>query len=70
LAGFPPRLGELGVIDAISRTMEVNLAGLPALAQPVPTPGPLPASLQLVGPEGSEERLVATGAVVEAAGGA
>jgi amidase len=69
LAGFPPRLGEFGVIDAISRTMEVNLAGLPALAQPVPTPGRIPASLQLVGPAGSEERLVATGAVVEAAAG-
>jgi amidase len=67
LAGFPPRLGEFGVIDTISRTMEVNLAGLPALAQPVPTPGRIPASLQLVGPAGSEERLVATGAVVEAA---
>jgi amidase len=67
LAAFPPRLGEFGVIDAISRTMEVNLAGLPALAQPVPTPGRIPASLQLVGPAGSEERLVSTGAVVEAA---
>jgi amidase len=67
LAAFPPRIGELGVIDAISRTMEVNLAGLPALAQPVPTPGPVPASLQLVGSRGGEERLVATGAVVEAA---
>jgi amidase len=67
LAGFPPRLDEFGVIDDISRTMEVNLAGLPALAQPVPTPGPLPASLQLVGPAGSEERLVATGALVESA---
>jgi amidase len=69
LAAFPPRIGEFGVIDGISRTMEVNLAGLPALAQPVPTPGPLPASLQLVGPRGGEERLVATGAVVEAAHG-
>jgi amidase len=67
LAGFPPRLGEFGAIDTISRTMELNLAGLPALAQPVPTPGRIPASLQLVGPAGSEERLVATGALVEAA---
>ena len=66
LAAFPPRIGEFGVIDGISRTMEVNLAGLPALSQPVPTPGPLPASLQLVGPRGGEERLVATGALVEA----
>jgi len=67
LAAFPPRLGEFGVIDTISRTMEVNLAGLPALAQPVPTEGsgPVPASLQLIGPAGSEERLVATGAIVE-----
>jgi len=67
LAGFPPSLENFAEIDNISRTMEVNLAGLPALSQPVPTPGPLPASLQLVGPAGSEERLVATGAVVEAA---
>ena len=69
LVAPPPRLGEFGVIDTISRTMEVNLAGLPALSQPVPTPGrgPVPASLQLVGPAGSEERLVATGAIVEAA---
>ncbi|MBS1845562.1 MAG: hypothetical protein JST53_14190, partial [Actinobacteria bacterium] len=69
LSGPPPRLGEFGVIDSISRTMEVNLAGLPALSQPVPTagPGPVPAGLQLIGPAGAEERLVATGAVVEAA---
>jgi amidase len=43
----------------------VNLAGLPALALPVPAGHPLPASLQLVGPAGSEERLLATGAVLE-----
>jgi amidase len=67
LAGFPPPLEDFAKIDEIARCMEVNLAGLPALAQPVPTPGPLPASLQLVGPVDSEERLVATGAVVEAA---
>jgi amidase len=67
LAAFPPTLENFATIDEISRTMEVNLAGLPALSQPVPTTGPLPASLQLVGPRGSEERLVATGAVVEAA---
>jgi amidase len=67
LAGFPPTLENLADIDTSSRTMEVNLAGLPALAQPVPTPGPFPASLQLVGPAGGEECLVATGAVVEMA---
>jgi amidase len=69
LAAFAPTLSDFGAIDKICRTMELNLAGLPALAQPVATPGPLPASLQLVGPLGGEETLVATGAVVEAAAG-
>ncbi len=45
----------------------VNLAGHPAIALPVPSGGLLPASLQLVGPEGSEPRLIASAAVVEAA---
>jgi amidase len=71
LTTSPPRLGEFGVIDKIARTMEVNLAGLPALSMPVPTPGPgpIPASLQLIGPPDGEERLVATGTVVESAAG-
>ncbi|MGO9295405.1 MAG: amidase [Streptosporangiaceae bacterium] len=47
-------------------TAPVNLAGLPALAIPVPA-GRLPASMQLIGPPGSEELLLATGAVIEAA---
>jgi amidase len=47
----------------------VNLSGHPALALPAPTGGHLPAGLQLVGPDGSEELLVATGAVLEAAAG-
>jgi amidase len=70
LSSFPPSLDAFEGVDEIARCMEVNLAGLPALAQPVRTPGRLPASLQLVGPQRSEERLVATGAVVEAAGAA
>lgn len=45
----------------------VNLAGVPALALPVPSGRSVPGSLQLVGARGSEELLVATGAVVEAA---
>jgi amidase len=69
LAAFPPTLEDFESLDRTGRVMEVNLAGLPALAQPVETDAPLPASLQLVGPAGSEERLVATGAVVEAAAG-
>ncbi len=67
LAGFPPMLEDAASFAGTSRTIEVNLAGLPALAQPVPSAGPLPASLQLVGPPAGEERLVATGALIEAA---
>ena len=48
-------------------TLPVNLAGVPALSLPVPTGGPLPASLQLIGPAGSEERLLAMGAHLERA---
>ena len=48
-------------------TLPVNLAGVPALSLPVPTSGPLPASVQLIGPAGSEERLLAAGAQLEAA---
>ena len=44
----------------------VNLAGVPALALPVPTGGPIPASIQLVGPRRSEAALLATGALIEA----
>jgi amidase len=67
LAAFHPPLDDYEGVDKIARCMEVNLAGLPALAQPIPTAARLPASLQLVGSKQSEERLVATGAVVEAA---
>ena len=50
-------------------TAPVNLAGLPALTLPVPSSRGLPAGLQLIGPPGSEELLLATGAVIEAAAG-
>ena len=43
----------------------MDLAGAPALALPLPGG----ASLQLVGPHGGEELLLAAGAVVEAAAG-
>ena len=53
-------------------TTPVNAAGLPALALPVPAAGgpraangPLPASVQLIGPAGSEDRLLAAGLVLE-----
>jgi amidase len=70
LSGFALPLPEFEAVAGITRTMELNLAGVPALAQPVRTEGPLPPSLQLFGPHDSEELLVATGAVVEAAAGA
>src|SRR6516162_5051132 len=68
LTGAPPLIGERGRISLTLLTMPANLAGLPALALPVPGgPAGLPASLQLIGPPGSEEQLVALGRVIEAA---
>ena len=41
-------------------------SGLPALSLPVPGgPAGLPASLQLIGPPGGEDRLIALGRVIE-----
>jgi amidase len=67
LAAYPPLIEDAEAINGSGRVMEVNLAGLPALSQPVPSAGPLPAGLQLVGPLDGEEMLVATGALIEAA---
>jgi amidase len=65
----PPALGERGIPLTVL-TMPVNLAGLPALALPVPGgPAGLPASLQLIGPPGGEEQLIAFGRAIEAAVG-
>jgi amidase len=52
---------------ATTFTGPFNLAGVPALSLPVPAGRTLPASLQLVGPHHSEDLLLATGAIVEAA---
>ena len=67
LTGFAPLLEEAARMYSIRQTHPVNLAGVPALALPVPTDGPLPASLQLIGPAGSEELLLAAGLLLEAA---
>ena len=71
---FAPRLSELGgdlnnlLIEITSHVAPFNAAGVPALAQPVPVRGgALPASLQLVGPRNSEELLVTTALLVQAA---
>lgn len=65
LAEFPPAL-DVGRWNGTQATLPVNFAGLPALSVPVPTAG-FPASLQLVGPLGGEELLVAAGALIESA---
>ena len=68
LVSAPPLIGERPRISLTMLTMPANLAGLPALALPVPGgPAGLPASLQLIGPPGSEEQLVALGRLIEAA---
>jgi amidase len=70
LMGAPPLIGERG-ISLTLLTMPANLAGLPALALPVPGgPAGLPASLQLIGPPGSEEQLITLGRLIETAAAA
>ena len=68
LLGFPVLLEDGASMFAIrGLTSPVNAAGVPSLAMPVPAGGPLPASVQLIGPANSEDRLLAAGAVLEAA---
>jgi amidase len=64
---FPPALDDGNDLLVARCTIPVNLAGVPALALPLPTRGHLPASIQLIGPEHSEERLLAAGAWLESA---
>lgn len=74
LLGPPPTLDRASEMWAVRGvTIEINMAGAPALALPLHGAGPLPgtgvpASLQLVGPPGAEDRLLAAGAALEAAG--
>lgn len=49
-------------------TQPITLTGLPSLAVPLRRPGALPLGLQLIGPPGSEARLIAYAATLEAAG--
>ena len=68
MVGAAPLIGEGRRLHLTVLTMPANLAGLPALALPVPGgPAGLPASLQLIGPPGSEEQLIWLGRVIEAA---
>lgn len=66
MLGEPPRLGGDGVVNSLVHPW--NVAGVPALALPIPVPSwTLPGSLQLIGPKRGEELLCATGSRVEAA---
>jgi amidase len=60
----PPLLGERG-FALTALTAPANLAGLPALALPVPAANAVIASIQVIGT--SEERVLAFGRVIEAA---
>lgn len=63
---FPTRLDD-PTPDTRRTNIGVNLAGHPSLALPVPSGRPIPASVQLVGPDASEDLLCATALVLEAA---
>lgn len=66
LGDDPPLIEDAASMAAIRHTAPWNLAGIPALAVPLPRPGHhMPPSLQLVGRAGSEEMLLATGLIVE-----
>jgi amidase len=68
LMGAPPLAGERTRMSLTALTMPANVAGLPALALPVPGgPAGLPASLQIIGPPGSEEQLITLGRLIETA---
>jgi amidase len=72
LLGFPPLLDEVHLLWKLRMlTSPVNVAGVPALALPIPVrgrdAGPIPANVQLIGPHNSEERLLAAGARIERA---
>ncbi len=63
---YPPPVSEAFLHVYTHLTTPWNLIGLPALSIPIPSSGPFPASLQLLGAAGSEEMLLATGAHIEA----
>jgi amidase len=68
LVAPPPLVTDFAGFPLTRLTAPVNLAGVPAIAMPVPAPGfPVPVSLQLVGPMGGEELLCATALAIDRA---
>ena len=68
LVAAPPPLSDFADFPLTRLTKPFNLAGVPALAMPMPSPGhPVPVSLQLVGPMNGEELLCATAQAIESA---
>lgn len=68
LVGAPPLLTDYVGYPLTQLTAPFNLAGVPALAMPVPSPGSgVPVSLQLAGPAGREDLLCATALAIESA---
>jgi amidase len=66
----PPNLAQASKSGSIIRTRAVNFAGVPAVALPVLRPSarsPIPPSVQLVGPWGSESDLIVLAQQVESA---
>jgi len=69
---YPPRIDEVNwqlAATLTANTVPVNLAGLPAVALPIPSDHRLPASLQIIGPPGSEEHLLTVATLLEQAAG-
>ncbi len=69
IASSPPALEDGARLTEIRYVAPFNLAGTPASAQPVASGRTLPAALQLAGPPGGEESIMATAALVEAVAG-
>jgi amidase len=67
LAAPPPLLTDIDV-KVTRLTRPINLAGLPAIAMPLHSPGrAVPVSLQLFGPAQGDELLCATAQIIESA---
>jgi amidase len=70
LVAEPPPPADVADYPLTRLTAPANLAGVPALSMPVPSPGfVVPVSLQLIGPMHGEGLLCATGLAVESAVG-